>query len=160
MKKLNKEHIIKKFEKRKVKGDIMSTEKKNAFLNYVSEAMLHENARKDGNGTVVNVSIPVKESKTGYGSFAVNPGQILNATKKDGTVVPGYKSVLLGAPEKMRKISICSKITKAGKKSYSDIEMTNQAVVEMVAAARKAYKDAQKAAQAQAPAEEPAQAQA
>ena len=116
---------------------------KNVFLNFVNEAMLHTNAKKDGSGEVVNVSIPCVESKTGYGSFAVNPGQVLDARLKDGSTKDGYKSILLGAPDKVRKVSICTKMTKAGKATYETIELTNQAIADAVSAARKAYVAAQ-----------------
>lgn len=109
----------------------------NLFLNYVSEKLIHANQTEDGSREFANVSIPVEGSKSGYGSFAVNKGQILDATKKDGTVVPGMKNILLGAPEKTRKVSI-----QKGK-SYKTIEMTNQEIVDAVAASRKAYRAAQ-----------------
>jgi hypothetical protein len=121
----------------------MAESVKNVFLNFTSEKMLHENDRKDGKGSVINVSIPVAQSKTGFGSFAVNPGQVLAATKKDGSIVDGYKSILLGQPDKTRKVSIATKVTKAGKVSYENIDMTNEQIVAEVAAARKAYRAAQ-----------------
>lgn len=122
--------------------------KKNLFLNFTSEAMLHTNDKKDGSGSVVNVSIPVATSSTGYGSFAVNPGQVLPAVKQDGTVVDGYKSILLGAAEKTRKVSIA---VKKGKKTvYETIDMTNEAIVNSVQEARKAYRAAQATESAEA----------
>lgn len=115
----------------------------NVFMNFVNEAMLHTNAKKDGSGEVVNVSIPCAESKTGYGSFPVNPGQVLDARLKDGSTKDGYKSILLGAADKTRKVSIATKVTKAGKATYGTIEMTNQQIIDSVNAARKAYVAAQ-----------------
>ena len=113
--------------------------KKNIFANFVSEAMLHTNTTADGK-EFVNVSIPCSKSSTGYASFAVNVGQVLDATKKDGTVVPGYKSILLGAADKTRKVSVAS-----GKKkiTYKTIDMTNEEIVAEIAASRKAYRAAQ-----------------
>lgn len=75
------------------------------FINFISEKMLHVNKTSDGK-EFVNVSFPCSESKTGYASFGVNLGQVLNATKRDGTIVEGYKSILLGDAEKTRKVSI------------------------------------------------------
>ena len=112
---------------------------KNTFMNFVSEAMLHTNKTAEGK-EFVNVSIPCSKSTTGYASFAVNVGQVLDATKKDGTVVPGYKSILLGAADKTRKVSVAS-----GKKkiTYKTIEMTNADIVKEVNEARKAYRATQ-----------------
>ena len=113
--------------------------KKNIFANFVSEAMLHTNTTADGK-EFVNVSIPCSKSSTGYASFAVNVGQVLDATKKDGTVVPGYKSILLGAADKTRKVSVAT-----GKKkiTYKTIDMTNEEIVAEITASRKAYRAAQ-----------------
>lgn len=125
----------------------MSNTKKSAFLNYVSTAMIHENQKKDGSGSLINVSIPCPQSKTGYASFAVNPGQVLAATKKDGTPVEGFVNILLGSETYERKVSICTKMTKKGAKTYGDIRMTSADIIKMVADARAAYKASQKAAQ-------------
>ena len=117
---------------------------KNIFANFVSEAMLHNNTTAEGKA-FVNVSIPCSKSKTGYASFAVNEGQVLPATKKDGTVVDGYKSILLGAADKTRKVSVAT-----GKKKtpYETIEMTNAEIVAEITASRKAYRAAQATEQA------------
>ena len=113
----------------------------NLFLNFVSEAMTHENERNDGKGSVINVSIPVDASKNGYGSFAVNPQQVYAAKKKDGTEVDGYVNILLGAADKTRKVSICTKkATKTREAQYGTIEMSNQEIADLVKAARAAYK--------------------
>lgn len=117
----------------------------NTFVNYVSEKLIHKN--KAGEREFANVSVPVAGSKSGYGSFAVNLGQILPATKKDGTVVAGMKNILLGAADKTRKVSVPND---AGE--YDTIEMTNQEIVDAVAASRKAYK-AEQTAPAEAGAE-------
>ena len=113
--------------------------KKNIFMNFVSEAMIHINKTTEGK-EFANISIPCSKSTTGYASVAVNLGQVLPATKKDGTVVDGYKSILMGSADKTRKVSIAT-----GKKriSYKDIEMTNQEIVDCVNAARKAYRASQ-----------------
>ena len=114
----------------------------NIFANFVSEAMTHKNQTAEGK-EFYNISIATDKSATGYGSFAVNPGQVMPATKKDGTVVDGYKSILLGAPDKVRKVS-CA--VKKGKKiTYKDVEMTNQEIVDAIKASRKAYRDANSA---------------
>ena len=113
--------------------------KKNIFANFVSEAMLHTNQTADGKA-FVNVSIPCSKSTTGYASFAVNEGQVLAATKKDGTVVPGYKSILLGAADKTRKVSVA---TGDASNPYQTIEMTNADIVKEINESRKAYRAAQ-----------------
>ena len=108
------------------------------FINFISEKMLHTNRTADGK-EFVNVSFPCSQSKTGYAAFAVNMGQVLNATKKDGTIVEGYKSILLGDADKTRKVSIAT--NKKGT-NYKDIEMTNAAIADAFEASRKAYKAA------------------
>ncbi len=116
----------------------------NLFLNFVSEEMIHENERTDGKGSVLNISIPVAQSKNGYGSFAVNPQQRYDAKKKDGTVVDGYANILLGGADKTRKVSICTKKATAKKPAtYGTIEMTNQEIADLVKTARAEYKAAQ-----------------
>lgn len=110
----------------------------NKFINFISEKMLHVNKTADGK-EFVNVSFPYAESKTGYASFGVNLGQVLDAKKHDGTVVSGYKSILLGDADKTRKVSIAT--NKKGT-SYKNIEMTNAAIADSYEASRKAYKAA------------------
>lgn len=117
----------------------------NKWMNYVSEKMIHINRTADGK-EFANISIACPQSKTGLGTIAVNLGQVIDATRKDGTVVEGMKNVLLGAPEKTRKVSIAT--NKKGT-SFKTIEMTNEAIAEMVMAERKAYRAAQAAAQAE-----------
>lgn len=111
----------------------------NVFINFISEKMLHTNTTATGKD-FVNVSIPCAQSKTGYASFGVNLGQILNATKRDGSIVAGYKSILLGEADKTRKVSVAT--NKKGT-SYKDIEMTNAAIADAFNAARNAYHQTQ-----------------
>lgn len=111
----------------------------NLFLNYVSEKLIHTNQTSDGSRQFANVSIPVANSDNGYGSFAVNIGQVLQATKKDGTVVSGMKNILLGDPAKTRKMSVLV----GG--AYESVEMTNQQIADAVAESRKAYRAANEA---------------
>ena len=114
----------------------------NLFLNYVSEKMLHNNTAGNGKN-FVNVSIPCSQSVTGLASFGVNLGQVLDAKKKDGSVVAGYKSILLGKPEGTRQVSICTQATKGKKKAvYSNIQLTNKDIQDAVEANRKAYRAA------------------
>ena len=108
----------------------------NLFLNYVSEKLIHSNKTQDGARQFANVSVPVADSDNGYGSFAVNLGQVLPATKKDGSVVAGMKNVLLGDATKARKVSVL----RGGQ--YESIEMTNAEIVSAVTESRKAYRAA------------------
>lgn len=95
-------------------------EKKNLFINFVHEALIHINTRQDGK-QFDNISIPCAESKTGYASFAVNMGQLYPAAKRDGSVVDGYKSILLGKPEQTKKLSVAT--NKKGT-NWKDIPVT------------------------------------
>lgn len=108
------------------------------FINFISEKMLHVNKTSEGK-EFVNVSFPCSESKTGYASFGVNLGQVLDAKKKDGTVVAGYKSILLGDADKTRKVSVAT--NKKGT-NYKNIEMTNEKIAAEFEESRKAYKAA------------------
>lgn len=108
---------------------------KNTFVNFVSAALVHENTAGDGK-SFKNVSLPNPGSKSGMMSIALNNGQVLAAKKKDGTVVDGYVSLLLGKPEAERKVSILTD------KGYETIKMTNAAIAAMVEADRKAYRAA------------------
>lgn len=113
--------------------------KVNAWMNYTSEKMIHINKTGEGK-EFANISIPCPQSKTGLATIAVNLGQVVQATKKDGTPVEGMKNILLGAPEKSRKVSIAT--NKKGT-NYKSVEMTNADIAAMVAEERKAYRAAQ-----------------
>lgn len=111
----------------------------NAWLNYTSEKMIHINKTAEGK-EFANISISCPQSKTGIATLAVNLGQVLDSTRKDGTVVEGYKNILLGDADKTRKVSIAT--NKKGT-SYKTVEMTNGEIAQTVADARKAYRAAQ-----------------
>lgn len=108
----------------------------NAFINFISEKMLHTNQTASGKD-FVNVSIPCVQSKTGFASFGVNLGQVLDAKKKDGTVVAGYKSILLGEADKTRKLSVA---TNKKATNFKDIEVTNAQIAAYFNNARNAYR--------------------
>ena len=117
----------------------MAAKKTTAWLNYVSEKMIHINKTAEGK-EFANISIACPQSKTGLATIAVNLGQVIDSTKKDGSIVAGMKNVLLGAPEKTRKVSVAT--NKKGT-NFKTIEMTNEAIATMVADERKAYRAAQ-----------------
>lgn len=119
----------------------------NIFLNAVSEKMIHTNQKADGT-EFANITIPYADSKTGYASFGVNAGQVMDAKKKDGTLIAGMKNVLLGKPEGKRRVSVCTKAPKKGDKVYSNIELTNEQIAEAFNTARAEYKAAQAQAEA------------
>lgn len=106
------------------------------FMNFVNMSLIHEQHSNDGR-TFYNISVPCEKSKNGYGSIAVNPGQLLDAKKFDGTVVEGYKSILLGAEDKERNVSIA---TNKNGTSFKTIKLTNAAIAAGFEAARAAYK--------------------
>lgn len=118
------------------------------FINFISEKMLHRQVNKADGREFYSVSVACPSSESKFGTIAVTTGQVFPATKNKGTEeVAGYKNVLLGAPEKMRKVSI-----KLADGSYTTVEMSNQDILNAFNAEREAYKAAQPA-----PAEEPAQ---
>ena len=124
--------------------------KKNLFINLVNSEMIHFNDRLDGKGQVANVSFSCDKSKTGIASVGLNPGQILDATRKDGTVIEGYNSVLLGAADAKRQVSICKKVaTKTKAATYDTIEMTNAEILTAFLDGRKAYRESVKEADAE-----------
>lgn len=124
---------------------------KNVFLNWMSEKMIHVNKAADGR-QFASISFPCKQSANGFASVGVNMGQLLPATKRDKSVVDGYKSILLGKPDKERTVSICTKAAKGNAQAkYATIKMTNQDIADAIAADRAAYLQAQAA---QAPAQE------
>ena len=118
------------------------TNTKNVFLNWVSEKMIHVNQTAEGR-QFASISFPCDKSATGYASVGVNMGQLLPATKKDKTVVEGYKSILLGKPDAERTISICVKAAKGkAKAKYDNIKLTTPPSAAATAADRAASRQA------------------
>lgn len=109
---------------------------KNTFINFISEKMIHINTSSTGK-EFANISFPCPDSKNGYASFSVSMGQVLNATKKDGSIVNGFKSILLGKADGIRKVSVAT--NKKGS-NYKNIELTNAAIADMFNTARAAYR--------------------
>lgn len=118
------------------------------FINRVSEKLVH--LSKDG--SFYNLSVPYEQSKDGFLHFTLRLGQVLNATKKaDGSVIEGWKNILLGNAETVRKCSYCTKLPKGKRKGeYADVELTNAQIAELFEQNRAAYKAAQKAQKAEA----------
>lgn len=106
------------------------------FVNYVSDALVHSNTNKSGK-TFKNLSIPTDMSKTGFASIALADGQIMPATKRDGSVIEGYVNVLLGKADSVKKISVAT--NKKGT-AYKTIEVTAQQIADMFAENREAYR--------------------
>lgn len=115
----------------------------NVFLNWINRKLIHAATKDDK--TFYNVSIPMKDSTTGYGSLSVNAGQIMTSTTKDGNANDNYVNILLGKPEGVRKISI-----KRADGSYATRSLTNMEIAKLVEENRSAYRQSSKAA---APAE-------
>ena len=125
-----------------------NTKNNGLFINFISDKMLHKQTNKADGREFYSVSVACPSSESRFGTIAVTVGQVFAATKNHGTeTVDGYKNILLGAPEKMRKVSI-----KLADGSYTTVEMSNKDILDAFNAEREAYKAAQPA-----PAEEPAQ---
>lgn len=129
-----------------------NTTVKNAWINNISKSLVRmkDGTDKKGNpNQFASVSIPVSTeiSQSGWMSITLRSGQVRPATK-GGQVSDTYVSLLLGAPEKERNVSVCTKLTKAGKPSkakdaYETIQMTNEAIAAAFDAHRAEYKAAQ-----------------
>lgn len=124
----------------------------NAWLNYVNKALIHEGTKTNEDGTTkkfYNVSFPCKESKSGYASVSVSAGQVRDAKNKSGEVNPDYNSILLGAGDTTREVSIVTKKkTKKADAQYGKLTLTNDEIAARFNEARKAYSGATKAAAA------------
>ena len=107
----------------------------NLFLNNVNEKMLH--SQQGAKGEFYNVSFGCDKSASGLATVSVNKGQVLTATRKDGSTIDGYKSVLLGKPETKRLVSV-----QQADGTYASVEMTNAEIEAAYAAARAAYRAA------------------
>lgn len=105
------------------------------FINFVSEKLIHTQKNHEDGRIFYSISIPCSQSKTCYGTIAVSEKQILPATRRDGTVVPGFKNVLLGDPDRTRKLSIAKT-----KKTYVTVDMPNHPFAAMFDQAREAYR--------------------
>lgn len=128
----------------------------NIFLNWISQKLVHQAKATKADGTVQtfwNISFPYDQSASGFASVSVSNGQVMTARKKDGTTNDNFKNVLLGAPAKVRQVSI-----KNTDGSYSKVELTNAQILDIYEASRKAYNDAHPAANTAAAA--PVQVQA
>lgn len=108
---------------------------KSVFVNYVNDSLIHERTTKDGKRQFVNVSIPTSRSENGYGSIAVAPRQLLAAKNKAGVAKDGYHSIVLGNPEKTRKMSVKQN------GEYVSIDVTNADVAADFDGAREAYRN-------------------
>lgn len=115
----------------------------NAWMDFVRDKLLHP--RKTGKQKdVVSVSFPYPNSPNGYASFLVNPEQLYQSTRKDeegNTVdVEGYHNVLLGDPDKTRKVSV-----PAAEGGFSYVNLTNEDIMNLFNAERAKYRAAKKA---------------
>ena len=118
--------------------------KNNTFMNWVSEKLLHVNTTAEGR-EFVSVSFPCTDSATGYATVGVSKNQVFPATKRDKTVVDGYKNILLGKPDGERQVSIA--VDGADGRTYKTVTMTNAEIAANMEADRAAYRERQKAAQ-------------
>ena len=120
---------------------------KNVFINWVNTKMIHAQTATATGKEFSNISVPCDESVTGFATIAVNNGQILPCTKKDGTEMSDYKNILLGSEGKTHKVSICVKKGKTARGTkYETRVMKNEDICKMIADARKAYRAAQQTA--------------
>jgi hypothetical protein len=79
--------------------------KEDVWLDYIPENDICISKTAEGK-EYANVVINFFLSKTGMTVLVVNPEQVIDVTRKDGSIVEGYKNVLLGAEDETRKISV------------------------------------------------------
>lgn len=116
------------------------------FLNNVSDKMIHARTTKDGR-SFANVNISCPQSENGIGTISVSSNQVLESTRKDGTVVNGYKNVFLGKPDGTRKVSI--KVKGDSSSAYDNVLMSNKDIKDMFDTERDNYRMQLKQAQTQ-----------
>lgn len=110
--------------------------KNGVFVNGISEKLIRTQINKTTGKEFASVSVPT--ASYGFLSVAVNPGQVMPATKFNSKeVIDGLKSILLGAADKARTVTY-----KAADGSIQSIELTNAQIVAEYKAQRKAYRDA------------------
>jgi len=128
-----------------------------AFLNNYPKSLLTERtSEKDGKeNKFYSVRVNTDLSKDGWGSFPVNPGQVLPCTKKvagsdERVEVDGKVNILLASDkdkERNYKLNVCKKIDKkTGEKTFEDVDVSFQDIIDGVQNHRNAYKEEQKAA--------------
>lgn len=104
-----------------------------AFLNFVNDSLIHSHKTHDGKRTLINVSVPCSASESGYGTITVSEKQLLPAKNHKGVVKEGYHSVILGNPEKQRRVSVKQN------GSFADMLLTNAEIKAAFDNARNAY---------------------
>ena len=115
---------------------------KYVWLNHISEKMIRIYKTKTKESKeFASISIKCPQSKTGFATLAVNLKQIFNTTRKDGSVVKGYKNIFLGTEDENRNVSIA-----IGDRStyYKEILMTNSEIVEAFVEDNKNYSKSKK----------------
>lgn len=110
--------------------------KNGVFINWLSAKLVRD--AKSGDREFKSVSVP---TENGFMSIAVNEGCIIPSTKRDGTVVDGYVSVLIGQKGSTKKVSVPT----ADGTGYETIEMAVTDIADKYNAQRAAYRAAQKA---------------
>ena len=120
---------------------------KNIWLNYVSNSMIHDQAKNnDPSRTFKSVTINFPESKSGLATIGVNDGQVKDSTKKNGAPVEGFSNILLGDADKIREVSIATKVDKNGHgTAFKTVQKTNGEIGKIFEEERAKYREAQKA---------------
>ena len=124
-------------------ADTTAKKTNSAFLNYVKNDMIRERSKTDGT-KFYSVSVPCKDSASGYGNLTVNVKQVIPSTLKNGTPKEGFSNVMLGNPDGTHKVSI-----KLADGSFKDIVMKNADIREAFEADRKAYRASKNEAKAE-----------
>ena len=114
--------------------------KEDVWLDYIPENSIYISKTAEGK-EYANVVVGVWYSTKHTATLVVNPNQIFDAKRKDGSTVEGYKNILLGKEDEIREIPIyeISNNIADGLPSCIKMWMKNREIAEAVTEAHKAY---------------------
>ena len=122
---------------------------RNAWINWVNTGLVRTAYNKKTERTFKSISSPYANSQNGFIVISVSNNQTFASKHRNGMENQSYVDVLLGKPDKLRKVSICTKapVKDVCQGEYKDVYITNAEIAESFNASRKAYKTAKAFAQ-------------
>ena len=127
----------------------MNTTINKTWIDWVNTALVRTFSNKKNDKTFKSISIPYANSQNGFITVSVSNKQVFVSKYRNGTENQNYVDVLLGKPDEVRKVSICTKAPVKGvcQGEYTDIYITNAEIAESFNASREAYTAAKASAQ-------------